>query len=61
MKEYLEHTYNIINTSLDRYFYVKKNKLNSEQDEFSNKLTDQAQRQLKILSNKGTFIYYLLN
>jgi hypothetical protein len=27
MKDYLEHTYNVITTSMDRYFYIKQNKL----------------------------------
>jgi hypothetical protein len=27
MKDYLEHTYNVITTSMDRYFYIRQNKL----------------------------------
>ncbi len=30
MKDYLEHTYNIISTSLDRHLYSKQKKINSE-------------------------------
>lgn len=30
MKDYLEHTYNIISTSLDRHLYSKQNLINSE-------------------------------
>lgn len=30
MKDYLEHTYNIISTSLDRHLYSKQKKINAE-------------------------------
>lgn len=30
MKDYLEHTYNIISTSLDRHLYSKQNLINAE-------------------------------
>ena len=30
MKDYLEHTYNIISISLDRHLYSKQRKINSE-------------------------------
>jgi hypothetical protein len=33
MKDYLEHTYNIISTSLDRHLYSKQKKINAELSE----------------------------
>lgn len=30
MKDYLEHTYNVVSTSLDRHLYLKQNNINFE-------------------------------
>ncbi len=37
MRDYLEHTYNVVSTSLDRHFYILQNKIYMSPDARFNK------------------------
>jgi hypothetical protein len=37
MRDYLEHTYNVVNTSLDRHLYILQNKIYTTPDANFNK------------------------
>ena len=41
MKDYLEHTYNIVSTNLDRHLLIKQKQLKSEGSNKANKISSQ--------------------
>ena len=70
MKDFLEHTYNVITTSMDRFFYIKQNKLGglkkkSQEDELDDKEFDaKSVRSLNMLqkyASKNTLRELLKN